>query len=750
MKRLLSAGMLIFLVVMMQSAWAVKTVSDAPLPAWETEEEKALRDKYGFPNPKDIDTPPIGDVESYTEWAPAEGVLIAWMGFYDYLTELTREFVEVGTCWIVVESAAQETSVRNTLTSAGVPLTNVEFLIFNMDSVWMVDYGPFFINVDGNREITDNIYDRYSRWEDDQLPTRLGTAWSIPTYVSDLRIEGGNFFADGMGTCFITERAIEQNAGYLTEQEVYDRLEDYCGCETVHVLEKLNDGTGHIDMFFKLLDVDTILLARYNPGDPEYSTLENNATYLAGLTSSIGTPYEIVRIQMPGSPSAYWTYTNSLIVNNKVFVPTYNVASDAAALALYETAMPGYTAVGIDSSGVIGSGGAVHCTTKVVPTAAEYSAGLLSVLIDDAAGDGDGMLDPGETVYLQITIQNNGIQELQSITGLLSCDLPGSVTILDNQASWPDIDSGNSALSQAPHFQIQVSGSVPEGTEIGFNLDLTATSYSGTSAFTLTATATTLAYAWNLDTNPGWTVDGQWAWGDPQGASGDPNNGYTGTNVYGYNLAGNYANSLPERYLTSTAIDCSDLTGVEVRFMRWLGVESAQYDHASFRVSNNGSTWTTIWNHTGSDLVDTSWQAMAYDISAVADGQSTVYLRWVMGTSDSSVSFCGWNIDDIEIWGASTIVTPTATPGTPTPTATPGTPTPTEPPNCIHHGDVNFSGDLTASDAQMAFQIALGTITPTYEEGCAADCNSDGSTTAGDAQAIFLAVLGLGNCAEPI
>ena len=77
MKRLFSAGMMLLLVVFIQGAWAVKTVSDAPLPAWETEEEKALRDKYGFPNPKDVDTPPSGTVESYTEWAPADGVIIA-------------------------------------------------------------------------------------------------------------------------------------------------------------------------------------------------------------------------------------------------------------------------------------------------------------------------------------------------------------------------------------------------------------------------------------------------------------------------------------------------------------------------------------------------------------------------------------------------------------------------------------------------------------------------------------------------
>jgi hypothetical protein len=33
-----------------------------------------------------------------------------------------------------------------------------------------------------------------------------------------------------------------------------------------------------------------------------------------------------------------------------------------------------------------------------------------------------------------------------------------------------------------------------------------------------------------------------------------------------------------------------------------------------------------------------------------ADHQPTVYLRWVLGPTDGSVTYPGWNIDDIEIW----------------------------------------------------------------------------------------------------
>ncbi|MCD4653711.1 right-handed parallel beta-helix repeat-containing protein [bacterium] len=78
------------------------------------------------------------------------------------------------------------------------------------------------------------------------------------------------------------------------------------------------------------------------------------------------------------------------------------------------------------------------------------------------------------------------------------------------------------------------------------------------------------------------------------------------------------------------------------------------------------------------------------------------------------------------------------------------TPEPTPTPVCINNGDVDESGGLTAGDAQMAFQIVLGAITPDPEQECRADCNADGVVTAGDAQLIFFAVLGGDGCSDPI
>lgn len=157
----------------------------------------------------------------------------------------------------------------------------------------------------------------------------------------------------------------------------------------------------------------------------------------------------------------------------------------------------------------------------------------------------------------------------------------------------------------------------------------------------------------SLEANPGWTTQGQWAWGVPGGAGGayggpDPTSGYSGSAVYGYNLNGDYPANLSEQNLTSAAVDCSGRSEVRLGFWRWLGVETPVYDHAYVRVSNNNVDWVTVWQNQA-EVTDSAWIYQEIDISDVADGEPTVYLRWTMGSTDGAWQYCGWNIDDISL-----------------------------------------------------------------------------------------------------
>ncbi len=173
-------------------------------------------------------------------------------------------------------------------------------------------------------------------------------------------------------------------------------------------------------------------------------------------------------------------------------------------------------------------------------------------------------------------------------------------------------------------------------------------------AVSVTVVPDAIYYA-SMDTDPGWTLDEGWAWGRPAGKGswkGDPNSGHTGTGVLGYNLNGDYSNSLGQtRYATTGDIDCTAYGDIRLGFWRWLGVESP-YDKACVQVSNDGVHWTDLWTTGHARVSDSSWQFVEYPVPAdVVDGQPKVLFRWGIGPTDDSVTYPGWNIDDVLVVG---------------------------------------------------------------------------------------------------
>ncbi|MCD4655430.1 carboxypeptidase-like regulatory domain-containing protein, partial [bacterium] len=172
-------------------------------------------------------------------------------------------------------------------------------------------------------------------------------------------------------------------------------------------------------------------------------------------------------------------------------------------------------------------------------------------------------------------------------------------------------------------------------------------------------------YSTDFSTDPatdGWSgfAASQWEWGTATASSGcsgnqDPsedNSPSADNYIVGYSIGGCYTNSMPETYLVSPTFDCTGYDNVFVDFYRLLGVESSSYDHASVDITTDGSTWVNIWDHTSGSFSDSEWTNIQYDITAIAANEAAVQVRFVMGATDSSVVYCGWNIDDFQLIAA--------------------------------------------------------------------------------------------------
>ncbi len=156
------------------------------------------------------------------------------------------------------------------------------------------------------------------------------------------------------------------------------------------------------------------------------------------------------------------------------------------------------------------------------------------------------------------------------------------------------------------------------------------------------------------DTDPGWSFETGWAWGQPQGTGGDPSGGYTGDNVIGYNLAGQYTNNINDRrHATSPDISTLGYADLTFTFRRWLGIENNQWDFAGIEYSTDGGgQWTSLWSNPSTTINESSWSEQTYALPASADNIQNLRLRFYLGTTDGSVTYSGWNIDDLSLLGA--------------------------------------------------------------------------------------------------
>lgn len=363
------------------------------LPKGLTQEEKLLLPNYKFTESKRTPAP-ASPVRTSAQWEEVEYLVIRWTTQYQ---NIQRQIVQaaVKECKVLIATTA-EASVRTYLTNNGVDLTNVRFLNSNTNSIWIRDYAAntVYSNDVGERALVDWIYNR-PRPLDNTLPTSHAAYVGVPLYVTDtspndLVNTGGNFMSDGMGNAFASKLILDENktgnsygVSAKTEAQVDKILKDYMGISSYRKMTVLPyDEIHHIDMHMKLLDEETILVSQYPEGVADGPQIKQNIDYIKNtFKTPFGNDYDIKWIPAPPSTTgaypntggAYRTYTNAVIINKTILVPTYRPEVDENALNIYKQLMPGYKVVGIDvdNSGedLISLSGAIHCITHTIGVA---------------------------------------------------------------------------------------------------------------------------------------------------------------------------------------------------------------------------------------------------------------------------------------------------------------------------------------------------------------------------------------------
>ncbi|UCD06308.1 MAG: T9SS type A sorting domain-containing protein [candidate division WOR-3 bacterium] len=137
--------------------------------------------------------------------------------------------------------------------------------------------------------------------------------------------------------------------------------------------------------------------------------------------------------------------------------------------------------------------------------------GHYSHTIDDAGGNNNGQVNPGEPIGLNVTLKNYGTSTTATgISARLSTE-DEHVTITDSVESYPNIAPG--ATATASPFAFNVASETRNGHILKFDLDITSAQGSWSGSIWITVRAPNIIYKWNqvMDGNgilePGETRD---------------------------------------------------------------------------------------------------------------------------------------------------------------------------------------------------------------------------------------------------
>ncbi len=166
-----------------------------------------------------------------------------------------------------------------------------------------------------------------------------------------------------------------------------------------------------------------------------------------------------------------------------------------------------------------------------------------------------------------------------------------------------------------------------------------------------------IAFSDDFSTDKGWSGYGAGGWERDTatasaGCSGgqDPSSDHTTTAddfIIGNYIGACYPNSMAQTYwLASPVIDCSNSSGCSLEFWSLSGCESSSYDHMYIEAFD-GSTWFNLYNNAAS-FTESIWTLRSYALPQ-ATNNPDFQLRFGMGTTDGSVTYQGWNIDDLAI-----------------------------------------------------------------------------------------------------
>lgn len=284
---------------------------------------------------------PAGKIAPYVEFEPAAHVMFSDGESYEAGTIKAgiAKNLPAGVKLVVTSSTPQGAANARARFSQYLPADRLSTVVVPEGNIfWARDTSPLPIRMGELEPFALGLVRTLHRGGDKIAP-KIAGFFAVPELPSNFSYPGGNFMADDKGNCF----QVASPRGYLSAQA----MTQLYGCKNTISFTHYH-GIGDVDEVVKIVS-------------PKIA-LTNEPAYRAEL-ERLG--YEVRSLPRP-TGYRMGTYANSLLVNGTVFLPTYQVAEDAQAIARYQEL--GFTVVPLPSRSLstymLGS---IHCMTMAYP-----------------------------------------------------------------------------------------------------------------------------------------------------------------------------------------------------------------------------------------------------------------------------------------------------------------------------------------------------------------------------------------------
>lgn len=358
----------------------------AEIPRSLTPTERAWLERFPLTGQsRAVTAPPIGPLQCVAEYEPMDGICLSWTGSASWLSIVAQMAARITTdgnaiAYVGVTGATQANASAS-ISAQGGNMSKVVFVTATRDSIWIRDYGPRYCYEGNVRVITDHEYNR-PRPNDNAYPDAFAAfkkhkLYSIGIGSQQLVHGGGNFHLDASDRGFATKLITNENP-WFTQPQVEGLWNTYQGLN-MHLFDPFPtsvDATQHLDMWVQILGDNKVVVSDWplNAGSVQDVICDNAAIYFAGQG------FTVTRIPAFSVGGTHYTFTNVVICNNLLLLPTYTnttvvnynngttTNANTIALNAWTTALGGgYTIRQIACQGIVTAAGVMHCIAMHVP-----------------------------------------------------------------------------------------------------------------------------------------------------------------------------------------------------------------------------------------------------------------------------------------------------------------------------------------------------------------------------------------------